>query len=309
MPQNEFTINITGAANDSLTPSASASANQYTTGAEAPLIDISATDFYQSLENSVQQHILKSVSTGIYELYNPQINGGYVILVELGPWIELLDRDEHLKERYGNVTSTIIQKLKKFQSSSPMLAYTIDPGTISSSSDTYNLRHFGLPIFSYETKIETITVTYLETDDNLVSLTHDIWVQFMADLKRGDIDLSDLYGPATNYDIASSMTYPIFYYGAIWAYAFNPVDLTPKILMKFIGVYPSAMTLSETYGNRAANEHYMKAINYHVADFDRAVYVDDSPSIPSIQKFSNFANQSYLVNEFMIKYSQIMNVK
>ena len=307
MANNEFTINVTGAATAADTTSKTSSAlDQYTTGAEAPLIDISSTEFFQRLENDVQQHILKSVSTGIYESYNPQINGGYVILVELGPWIELLDKDENLKSKYGQSSiDSIRSKLIRFQTKTPMIAYTIDPGTIASSSDTYNLRHFGLPIFSYESKIETITVTYLETSDNLVNLAHDIWIQFMTDLKRGDVDLSELYGPSANYDIASSMTYPIFYYGAIWAYAFNPIDLTPKMVMKFVGVYPSAITVSETYGNRAANEHYMKAINYNVADFDRAVYVDNVQSVPSITKFSNFTEQSYLMREFMNKYSQI----
>ena len=263
---------------------------------------INSGSFLNSL-NKIQKDMLQKVTVDYGSEYVPNFNGGYIILVELGPWISLVKSEyDWFKDYYVFLDEHFFSI---FESRSPMLAYNIEPGNLTNSSDSYNMRHFELPIFSYRTKIDSISVTYLEDRSNIIQMVHDLWSKFMEYYKLGYIKT-----PENFYKTDTDYFYSVPYYGAIWAYAYNPFDFTPKAVMKFIGVYPDNSSYADIFGNRSATEHYMKAINYRVIDTDRAIY---SPSMLDPTKGSaadhieTFASGSPLMKQFVDTYNRLIN--
>ncbi len=240
---------------------------------------------YQSQLNQYVTHDL------LYE-YTPNFNGGYVIFVDPGPWPELIKHDKRLQDKYGSSIVEYADVIKEFMMNSMKLAFQIDPGTVNASADNYNLRHLNQNVFSYDTKINNISITYLE-ERNLVEFTHMMWIDFMSDLKKGFVDLPDEY-LAKDTDIF----YPVPYYGQIWAYAYNPIDLRPREIVKYVGVFPSNDTLSDSFGQRGQNNHYMKNIQYNIVDHDRSVY-PTTKKMSSNDHFSKFYTDSVLFREFI----------
>ena len=245
---------------------------------------------YITQQSQMNQYVTHDL---IYE-YTPNFNGGYIILVEPGPWLELLKYDSRLRDKYGSALDGFESVVKDFILKSMKLAFQIDPGSVNVSADNYNLRHLSQNVFSYETKISSVGITYLE-EKNMVEFIHYLWIEFMKDLKKGFVELPDEY-LADDTDIF----YQVPYYGQIWAYAYNPVDLRPKEIVKYIGVFPSGNNLSDEFGQRGQNNHYMKNITYNVVDFDRSVFPLHTNKITFSNKdFENFYNKSKLFKDFI----------
>jgi len=243
---------------------------------------------YITQQSQMNQYVTHDL---IYE-YTPNFNGGYIILVEPGPWLELLKYDSRLRDKYGSALDGFESVVKDFILKSMKLAFQIDPGSVNVSADNYNLRHLSQNVFSYETKISSVGITYLE-EKNMVEFIHYLWIEFMKDLKKGFVELPDEY-LADDTDIF----YQVPYYGQIWAYAYNPVDLRPKEIVKYIGVFPSGNNLSDEFGQRGQNNHYMKNITYNVVDFDRSVYPATEKAV-SAEHFNKFYQMSRLFRNFI----------
>jgi len=132
-------------------------------------------------------------------------------------------------------------------------------------------------------------------EKNIVEFIHYLWIEFMKDLKKGFVELPDEY-LADDTDIF----YQVPYYGQIWAYAYNPVNLRPKEIVKYIGVFPSSNNLSDEFGQRGENNHYMKSITYNVVDFDRSVFpYTMKNNLSSNYCFNHFYNVSKLFRDFI----------
>jgi len=244
------------------------------------------------LYNDYQSQLNQYVTHDLLYEYTPNFNGGYIIYVDPGPWPDLLKRDKRLQDKYGSSLQEYINAIKEFNMKSMKLAFQIDPGAVNVSADNYNLRHLNQTVFSYETKISNISITYLE-ERNLVEFAHMFWIDFMSDLKKGFVELPSEY-LARDTDIF----YQVPYYGQIWAYAYNPIDLRPREIIKYIGVFPTNDTLSDSFGQRGQNNHYMKNISYNVVDYDRAVY-PTTVKLPSNEHFQKFYRDSVLFREFI----------
>jgi len=244
------------------------------------------------LYNDYQSQLNQYVTHDLLYEYTPNFNGGYIIYVDPGPWPDLLKRDKRLQDKYGSSLQEYINAIKEFNMKSMKLAFQIDPGAVNVSADNYNLRHLNQTVFSYETKISNISITYLE-ERNLVEFVHMFWIDFMSDLKKGFVELPSEY-LARDTDIF----YQVPYYGQIWAYAYNPIDLRPREIIKYIGVFPTNDTLSDSFGQRGQNNHYMKNISYNVVDYDRAVY-PTTVKLPSNEHFQKFYRDSVLFREFI----------
>ena len=222
----------------------------------------------------------------------PSYNGGYIIIVDAGPWYNLIELDKKLQNKYGSALSKYIDIAKDFVYNSPKLAYQIEPGAVNVNSDNYNLRHMSQNLFSSESKITSVSITYLE-EHNKVEFSHYLWIEIMEDLKKGFIKLPDEY-KAKDTDIF----YPVVYYGQIWAYSFDPLTLRPRELVKYTGVYPTNTNLSDSFGQRGQNNHYMKNISYNVVDTDRTVFPHTKKQSPG-DDFQEFYDESALFREFI----------
>jgi len=227
----------------------------------------------------------------LYE-HTPSYNGGYIIIVEVGPWLKYISLDKRLKDKYKASFDKYIDVANAFVMNSPKLAYQIEAGSVNINSDNYNLRHMNQNLFSNESKINSVSVTYLE-EYNQVEFTHYLWIEFMKDLKKGFIKLPDEF-KAKDTDIF----YPVIYYGQIWAYSFDPVSLRPREIVKYVGVYPTNDNLSDSFGQRGQNNHYMKNISYNVVDFTRAVYPHTRRQTAG-EDFNDFYKDSALFREFI----------
>jgi len=253
-------------------------------------------DFYRNLDEA-QRDMLDIVTHSYMYDHNPQLNGGYIILVQPGPWAtsEFINADSHLEAELSTSgrSDLLMNILQPFESESTKIAYNIEPGNQIAASDSYNLRHHSLSIFSYDQKIEQVTVTYLENKKNMVHTLHDVWMKFMDHVSKGYVDMSSVLANETEY------FFKIPYYGAIWAYSYNPFTLAPKHVMKFIGVYPDNLSNTDVYGSRDKTEHYMKAVSYKVSNSYRSSYIDSESTTTPAQKFNNFIAQSKLMKEFV----------
>ncbi len=260
---------------------------------DASIAGVRGADNMDKLPYSKQQIEMNSYVTHdlIYN-YTPNFNGGYVVLLDPGLWPELLKYDRKLRDEYGERLNQYTQLAKNFILHTMKLIYQIDPGSVNVSSDNYNLRHLNQQLFSYESKISSVSVTYLE-EKNLVEHTHYLWIEFMKDLKKGLVDLPDEYIAKD-----TDLFYQVPYYGQIWAYAYNPVDLRPREIVKYIGIYPSNDALGDSFGQRGQNNHYMKNIPYNVVDFDRSVY-PITEHCTSEGHFDNFYKESILFKDFI----------
>jgi len=247
---------------------------------------------HDSPYNAAQSKMNQYVTSDLIYNHVPNFNGGYLIFIEPGPWIDLLKLDKHLNEKYSNKIDEFIDSAKSFSLKSPKLAYQIEAGAVSVGSDSVNLRHMNQSVFSHESQISSVSITYLE-EYNIVEFTHYLWVEFMKDLKKGYIDLPDKYR-ASDVDVFC----PIPYYGRIWAYSYNPVDLRPRSIILYNGIYPSNDNLSDAFGQRGQNNHYMKNISYNVVNFDRSVYSIKKNIHPS-QHFDEFYRSSKVFKNFI----------
>ena len=254
---------------------------------------VNGDDVYkETTYNMFQGELNKFVTHDLLYNYTPNFNGGYIILMDPGPWYELLKFDRKLKERYGEKLDEYMKNINKFMLNSLKLAYQFNPGAVSVNSDNYNLRHINQQLFSHEAKINNISITYLE-EGNIVEHTHYLWIEFMKDLKKGMVDLPDKY-LAKDTDIF----YQVPYFGQVWAYAYNPVDLRPREIIKYVGVYPSNDALSDSFGQRGQNNHFMKDISYNVVDFNRSVY-PVTEHMASGEHFAKFYKDSVLFKDFI----------
>ena len=266
---------------------------------QATLTGIQSSEKKPKLPYSKQQLEMNQnmVHNLLYD-YVPNFNGGYAVLLDPGPWPDLLKYDKKLKDRYGEELNTYAKLAKSFILYTMTLIYQIDPGSVNVSSDNYNLRHLNQQLFSYESKINSISITYLE-EKNVVELVHFLWIEFMKDLKKGLVDLPEKYIAKD-----TDMFYQVPYYGQIWAYAYNPVDLRPREIVKYVGIYPTNDSLSDSFGQRGQNNHYMKNINYAVVDFDRSVYPVMGKHT-SAEHFKKFYKDSVVFEDFIDKCTGI----
>ena len=216
-----------------------------------------------------QINLMKYVTIDLLYEHTPNFNGGYIVVVDPGPWIDIVDKDPHLNDKYGSKISEYKNIIKEFIKKSPRYVYTIDPGSVSAGADNYNLRHMNQNVFAYETKISNFSLTYLD-EFNIIEIVHHLWYEFMRDLKKGHIDLADIDSKWLARD--TDIFYPVPYYGQVYAYAYNPVDLRPREIIKYIGIWPSSENLSDSFGQRGQNNHYMKNIQYYAVDYERHVY-------------------------------------
>ncbi len=230
----------------------------------------------------------------ILKNYVPNINGGYLIFINLGPWINY-PASENSSD---SINGALDNMLTRFIEISPTLAYSIDVSNRSVGSDSYNLRHISHDIYGYETKPTSVTVTYLENDQNIISTVHHSWLNMMNKMIKGVIPIFDS-------DLANDtdIFYSIPYYGEIFAYSFNPITGMPKQLIKYIGIYPDATGFTEDFGSRDKSEHYMKSISYKVSDAFYATFNNSTNDLEN--SFEEFKKHP-LVNEF---YSKLINYK
>ena len=268
-----------------------------------------SSGFARALSN-VQNDMLLKTTLAYQTQYEPHINGGYIILIVLGPWInDIADVKLTNTERANSagLYNLTLEDYQKFQELSPSIAYSIEPGSISTAADNYNLRHHQIDIFSYENKIESVTVNFLEDKSNIVNAIHDNWIKYMKYIKLGIIK-TKLSGDM-RYDSNGSYFYPVPYFGKIYAFSYNPLDYTPKSILTFVGVYPDSVSFTEDFGTRDHTEHYMKSITYKVADYRHDIFKSNISRIGSqtaSDKIESFVKESLLMKEFMddyIKYS------
>jgi hypothetical protein len=101
----------------------------------------------------------------------------------------------------------------------------------------------------------------------------------------------------------NSYFYSVPYYGSIWAYSYNPIDFTPKSIIKYVGVYPETLPNADEFGSRGQQEHYMKSITYKSTDYRRDVFVDMEGAHTPSSKIQKFADQSKLMKQFIDEYT------
>lgn len=219
----------------------------------------------------------------MYRNFNPDITG-YTLLFMIPPefsspsFANLLASNKTISNTISSLLSTVgmspqvVNSVNDFAKVYPFMATEYTPPQTQVQNAQIQTRSGALSYASDVHSTETISVSFLESSPLTIYKFHLLWVEYIRELLKGNIE------PDKKYLEESTNDDPLSYYGAqdylasLYIVKYIPDMKTITYIAKCVGVYPLSLPSKELIGTRSANDICILPFEYSCIAFRE--YVD-----------------------------------
>jgi hypothetical protein len=252
-------------------------------GHDVPFIDKSSPTNY--LTNYITKAysdngVIRYLYSQMFNEYAPDISG-YVLLFMTPPHLSGYEAKGLQNYKVGN-DAGFISKTSKL---CPVLAVNFTPPQMQMGSAAITGTTGGQQYATELTVTDSLTVSYLETNNLDVYSFHRTWVNYMFEILEGSLSpMKSPYIDERRIDYASS-----FYF-----VKFRPDGEYITYIGKATGCFPRELPSADIVGNRTQNEITTVGFNYVVSDYQEVTFREgNNDSHWLIQELSRLVMSKY----------------
>lgn len=219
--------------------------------------------------------VIKYFYNQLYSKFNPDVNG-YTLAFMIPPDLSGLsewpvtDPNTDIWSKITNFTGLTSEAPITFKEYSKMISFLatdFTPPQTQVQTAQIQTRSGAASYASDVITTETMSITYLEANPLVTYKFHLLWVEYIKQVIRGDIEPAEKYYDPDNEDYFGTLDY----LASIYIVKYMQDMKTVSYVSKCTGVYPVSLPSKELIGSRNTNEITMLPFEYACVGFHEYV--------------------------------------